>query len=62
MSLLFDEYGLPFIVVRDQEQKQRLKGVDAVKVKYKHVFLLSLLLLCLTISHTSWLLAMLPTF
>jgi T-complex protein 1 subunit epsilon len=31
MSLLFDEYGLPFIVVRDQEQKQRLKGVDAVK-------------------------------
>lgn len=29
MSLVFDEYGRPFILVREQEQKSRLKGVAA---------------------------------
>ena len=29
--LVFDEYGRPFIIVRDQEQKMRLKGLDAQK-------------------------------
>jgi len=32
MSLAFDEYGRPFIIIRDQEQKSRLKGIDAQKV------------------------------
>lgn len=31
MSLVVDEFGNPFIVLRDQEEKQRIKGVDAVK-------------------------------
>ena len=32
MSLVFDEYGRPFIVIRDQGEKQRLTGIDAQKV------------------------------
>jgi len=31
MSLAFDEFGRPFIILRDQEQKQRIKGLDAQK-------------------------------
>eukprot|EP00958_Prasinococcus_capsulatus_P016402 scaffold1809_cov386-Prasinococcus_capsulatus_cf.AAC.31 len=31
MSLAFDEYGRPFIIVKDQGRKTRLKGVDAQK-------------------------------
>ena len=32
MSLAFDEYGRPFLIVREQEKKQRLKGLEAQKV------------------------------
>jgi T-complex protein 1 subunit epsilon len=32
MSLAFDESGRPFIVLREQEKKQRVKGLDAHKV------------------------------
>ncbi|GBF89734.1 T-complex 1 subunit epsilon [Raphidocelis subcapitata] len=31
MSLAFDEYGRPFIILREQEKKQRIRGVEAVK-------------------------------
>ena len=31
MSLVFDEYGQPFILIREQEKAQRLKGTDAQK-------------------------------
>ncbi|KAE9008595.1 T-complex protein 1 subunit epsilon [Phytophthora rubi] len=31
MSMVFDEYGRPFIILRDQEQKARIKGVEAIK-------------------------------
>ncbi len=31
MSLVYDEYGRPFIIIRDQENKARLKGLDAQK-------------------------------
>lgn len=31
MSLAFDEYGRPFIILRDQGKKQRLKGLEAQK-------------------------------
>ncbi|KAF9618992.1 hypothetical protein IFM89_003299 [Coptis chinensis] len=31
MALAFDEYGRPFIIVRDQEQETRLRGIDAQK-------------------------------
>ena len=32
MSLAFDEYGRPFIVIKEQDTKTRIKGVDAIKV------------------------------
>jgi len=31
MSLVFDEYGRPFIIMRDQGKEERLKGLDAQK-------------------------------
>jgi T-complex protein 1 subunit epsilon len=31
MSLAFDEYGRPFIVIREQDQEMRLTGTEAVK-------------------------------
>lgn len=31
MSLAFDEFGRPFIIIREQEKKSRVKGVEAVK-------------------------------
>lgn len=33
MSMVFDEYGRPFIILRDQEAKERIKGVEAIKVR-----------------------------
>ena len=32
MSLAFDDYGRPFIIIRDQDKKQRVKGAEAHKV------------------------------
>jgi hypothetical protein len=34
MSLVFDEYGRPFIVIRDAEEKVRIKGLQAQKVQF----------------------------
>ena len=34
MSLVFDEYGRPFIIIKDQGTKSRLKGIAALKVNY----------------------------
>jgi hypothetical protein len=34
MSLAYDENGRPFIILREQEQKKRVKGLDAHKVSY----------------------------
>ena len=31
MSLAFDEFGRPFIILREQERKKRLKGLEACK-------------------------------
>jgi len=31
MSLAFDEYGRPFIIIRDQGAKSRMKGLEAHK-------------------------------
>jgi T-complex protein 1 subunit epsilon len=31
MSLTFDEYGRPYIVIREQDEKTRLKGLEAQK-------------------------------
>jgi len=32
MSLAFDEFGRPFIIIREQEMKKRTKGMEAHKV------------------------------
>ncbi|VDP05499.1 unnamed protein product [Heligmosomoides polygyrus] len=31
-QLMFDEFGQPFIVMRDQEKQKRLTGLEALKV------------------------------
>ncbi|KAE9592267.1 putative chaperonin Cpn60/TCP-1 family, groEL-like apical domain, groEL-like equatorial [Lupinus albus] len=31
MALAFDEYGRPFIIIKEQDQKNRLRGLDAQK-------------------------------
>ncbi|KAK6791514.1 hypothetical protein RDI58_010595 [Solanum bulbocastanum] len=31
MALVFDEFGRPFIIIKEQEQKTRLRGLDAQK-------------------------------
>ena len=32
-QIAFDEYGRPFIILKDQESKGRLSGIDAHKVR-----------------------------
>ena len=34
-NLAFDEYGRPFLILRDQDKQSRLTGKDAIKVKNK---------------------------
>jgi len=31
-TLAFDEYGRPFIILKDQDKQKRLVGIDAHKV------------------------------
>lgn len=38
MSLAFDENGRPFIILREQEKKKRVKGLEAHKVSVKICF------------------------
>ena len=35
MSLAYDENGRPFIILREQEMKKRVKGLDAHKVSLR---------------------------
>jgi hypothetical protein len=37
MSLAFDENGRPFIILREQEKKKRVKGLEAHKVRTGHI-------------------------
>jgi T-complex protein 1 subunit epsilon len=34
MALAFDEFGRPFIRIREQEQKTRIKGSDAQRANF----------------------------
>lgn len=34
-SIAFDEYGRPFIILRDQDSQKRLTGNDAIKVSLR---------------------------
>lgn len=38
-SLAFDEYGRPFIIIRDQDKKKRLTGLEAHKVNKVEFFM-----------------------
>lgn len=31
MSLAFDEFGRPFIIIKEQDSKKRIKGIEALK-------------------------------
>ena len=31
-TLAFDEYGRPFLIIKDQDRKSRLMGLEALKV------------------------------
>lgn len=33
-NIAFDEYGRPFIILRDQQNQKRLTGLDALKVYF----------------------------
>lgn len=44
-SIAFDEYGRPFIILRDQDQQKRLTGNDAIKVS--QIFNVSFLMILL---------------
>lgn len=35
-QLIFDDYGKPIIILRDQDQQNRLTGNDAIKVMVLH--------------------------
>jgi len=41
-ALAFDEFGRPFIIIRDQSSKKRLKGIEAHKVSLCKQLCLSL--------------------
>jgi T-complex protein 1 subunit epsilon len=32
MNVAFDDYGRPFIIIREQKAKERVKGIEAIKV------------------------------
>ena len=32
MSLAFDEFGRPYLIIKEQAQKKRIRGIDALKV------------------------------
>lgn len=32
MSLAFDEFGRPFIIIKEQDSKKRIKGIEALKI------------------------------
>lgn len=55
-QLMFDDFGNPFIVVRDQEKQKRLTGIDALKVFFtiyylcNFLFIFFLLVMLLNIS------------
>ena len=36
-SLAFDEFGRPFLILRDQNNQNRITGKDAIKVNISNV-------------------------
>jgi len=50
-TFAFDEYGRPFIILRDQERQKRITGTDAIKVNETAIHHL---LALYSASWTSW--------
>lgn len=40
-SLAFDEFGRPFIIIKDQDKQKRLTGNDAIKVCGFRIYIFS---------------------
>ncbi len=38
-AIAFDEFGRPFIIIRDQSTKRRLHGIEAHKVKNHNCYI-----------------------
>jgi len=38
-QLAFDEYGRPFIVLKDQDKQERLTGIEALKVSKQTLYI-----------------------
>ena len=36
-NIAFDEYGRPFLILRDQDRQSRLTGKDAIKVSFQSI-------------------------
>jgi hypothetical protein len=55
-TLAFDEYGRPFIIIRDQQNQKRLTGVDALKVSFifhSFAYLWIIILTCAVVGKNS---------
>lgn len=39
-TLAIDEFGRPFIIIKDQERKRRLNGLEAHKVRFKYFLII----------------------
>lgn len=39
MSLAFDEFGRPYLIIKEQARKLRLKGAEAFKVCIFYLFM-----------------------
>ena len=57
-QLAFDEYGRPFIVLKDQDLQERLTGTEAIKVS----FVLTVIGSNLSMTLSSWFLKKITSF
>ena len=37
-SLAFDEFGRPFLIIKDQDKQKRLTGLEAIKVNLEFFY------------------------
>lgn len=44
MSLAFDEFGRPYIILREQDKKSRIKGIEAIKINLESAKAIGLVL------------------
>ena len=54
MSLLIDEYGRPIILFDATNTKERIKGVEAYRVRHKKIIIISFLLILVKYFSCMW--------